>query len=91
VSGHLFSAFCLANSDPGRAPGPRVGFTTPRALGNAVVRNRIRRRTREAIRPRLAEIGPQWDIVINPRRAALEAPFAAMEAEVERLVRRCKP
>ena len=31
-------------------PGPRVGFTVTKKVGNAVVRNRIRRRLREALR-----------------------------------------
>ena len=41
-----FAAFYLRISEPGA----RVGFTTPRALGKAVVRNRIKRRLREQIR-----------------------------------------
>jgi ribonuclease P protein component len=71
------------------ADGPRVGFTTPRALGKAVVRNRIRRRVREAVRLRLDHLSSQCSIVINPRRKALEAPFAELEREVERLFRHC--
>ena len=53
------------------------------------MRNRVKRRLREAIRVRLAEIGSQWDIVINPRRAALEAPAEELRREVERLVSQC--
>jgi ribonuclease P protein component len=71
------------------AAGPRIGFTTPRALGKAVVRNRIKRRVREAVRLRLDQLNPQWSIVINPRRKALEAPFPELEREVERLFRQC--
>jgi ribonuclease P protein component len=66
-----------------------VGFTTPRALGKAVVRNRIRRRVREAVRLRLHELNPQCALVINPRRKALEVPFAEIEREVEKLFLRC--
>ena len=54
-----------------------------------MVRNRIRRRIREAVRLAYAGTGPRWDIVINPRRKAATAPFEAIQAEVERLVRRC--
>ncbi len=85
----LFTAFCLAIEDPARRAGPRVGFTVPRALGKAVRRNRIRRRVREAVRLALSEIDRKWDIVINPRRAAFDAPFAALQAEVRKLVNRC--
>ena len=54
-----------------------------------MVRNRIRRRIREAVRLARAGASPQWDIVINPRRVAVNASFEAIQAEVERLVRRC--
>jgi ribonuclease P protein component len=54
-----------------------------------VVRNRIRRRIREAVRLARAGAGPRWDVVINPRRTAANAPFEEIQAEVERLVRRC--
>jgi len=85
-SGPYFAAFCLRDT---HVPGPRIGFTAPRALGIAVARNRIKRRVREAIRLRLGELSPQWSIVINPRRKALDAPFQELEREVERLFRRC--
>jgi len=64
-----------------------VGFTTPRALGKAIRRNRIRRRVREAVRRRFAALEGGWDVVLNPRAAALQAPFAELEAAVEKLFR----
>jgi len=87
VSGPYFAAFCLGGAD---TSGPRIGFTTPRALGKSVVRNRIKRRIREAVRRQLCQLEPQWEIVINPRRAALKAPFADITREVGRLFSRCK-
>jgi ribonuclease P protein component len=66
-----------------------VGFTVPRAIGKAVARNRIRRRVREAVRQRFHRLAPQWQIVINPRRVAREAPFQDLLKEVERLFTRC--
>ena len=66
----------------------RVGFTTPRALGGAVVRNRIKRRVREAVRRHLDGVGP-WEIVINPRRRALTAPFDEIEREMNKFLSRC--
>jgi ribonuclease P protein component len=70
--------------------GPRIGFTIPRAVGKAVVRNRIRRRLREILRKRLDEIDPGMDLVINPRRKAYEAPLEDLRRDVERLVTRCR-
>ena len=71
-SGPLFSAFCLRNNEQGSV---KVGFTCPRGLGGAVVRNRIKRRVREAVRARLERVGAGWEIVINPRIRAMTAPF----------------
>ena len=72
-----------------QSDGPHIGFTTPRALGKAVVRNRIKRRVREAVRHYLDRLNPQWSIVINPRRKAFNAPQKDLYREVERLFLRC--
>ncbi len=85
-SGPLFAAFCMREEQP---DGPRIGFTTPRALGKAVARNRIKRRVREAVRLLLDRLNPQWSIVINPRRRALDAPAPEIRREVEKLFLRC--
>ena len=61
---------------------PRVGFTTPRALGKAVIRNRVRRRLREVVRLRYSDLERGWEIIFNPRRALLDAPQSGIEAEV---------
>lgn len=89
MSGPYFAAFCLALSRESDQ-GPRIGFTVPRAFGKAVQRNRAKRRIREAIRPRLAEFGPQWDVVINPRRPALDASPLDLQREIDRLISRCR-
>ena len=90
-SGRFFAAFCLEVRDPERPDGVRIGFTTPRALGGAVTRNRIRRRTREAVRLELDGFGPRWDIVITPRKSVLDASFAALRGEVRKLLCSCTP
>jgi ribonuclease P protein component len=90
-SSRLLSAFILNNPDPARPQGARIGFTVPKAIGKAVVRNRIRRRTREAVRLDYASIGPTWDVVIHPRRNVLDAPFDELRREVRKLIQRCNP
>jgi len=85
-SSPLFAAFCVREPQP---DGPRIGFTVPRAVGKAVVRNRIKRRFRETVRGLLDRLNPQWSIVINPRRKAFDAPIEMLQREVERLFLRC--
>jgi ribonuclease P protein component len=87
ISGPYFAAFCLRRAEP---EGPKIGFTAPRALGKAVVRNRIKRRMREAVRRQLFRLEPQWEIVFNPRRSVLGAPAEDLAREIERLFSRCK-
>ena len=54
-----------------------------------MLRNRIKRRVREAVRLSLDRLNPQWSIVINPRRKALDASTQDLQREVERLFLRC--
>ena len=72
-------------------PVSRFGISVKKALGGAVVRNRIRRRIREILRRNRTEIPSGWDIVIHPRRTVAEAPFAPLEAELVRLLKGLAP
>ena len=55
---------------------PRLGFAVPKAVGNAVVRNRIKRQLREIIRERLDELPPTNDYVLVVRHGLPEAAEA---------------
>jgi ribonuclease P protein component len=65
----------------------RFGISVKKALGGAVVRNRIRRRIREILRRNRTEIPTGWDIVIHPKGTVARATFAVLEAELVRLLR----
>ncbi len=75
----------------GSRPVSRFGISVKKALGGAVVRNRIRRRVREILRCNRTEIPSGWDIVIHPRRSVAQAPFAPLQAELVRLLRSIAP
>jgi ribonuclease P protein component len=64
----------------------RFGFSIKKALGGAVVRNRIRRRLREMVRCHRQEIYAGWDIVIHPKNSVAKAPFAALTEDLVRLL-----
>ena len=77
-----FTAFVKAND----LPRSRFGFSIKKALGGAVVRNRIRRRLREIVRCHRGEIPTGWDIVIHPKSAVAKAPFTALTTDLLRLL-----
>ena len=71
----------------------RVGFTVSRQVGNAVERNRVRRRLRELVRltpgtGNCAELQAGHDYVLIGRRSALTAPFPALKRDLETALRR---
>ena len=70
----------------------RVGFTVSKKVGNAVERNRVRRRLREMVRLSAAGcLRPGHDYVLIGRRAALELPFDRMIEQFDGALRRLQP
>lgn len=55
---------------------PRLGFAVPREVGNAVVRNRIKRQLRELLAARLDRMPATNDYVVRVRRGLPEAAEA---------------
>ena len=78
-----FVVFYRANG----GPRSRFGVSVKKALGGAVIRNRVRRRIREILRRNSLEISPGWDIVIHPRTSMSRTAFTAMQAELLGLLR----
>ena len=68
---------------PGRE-GPKIGFTVGKVLGKAVERNRLRRRLREAVRLHLPQLGAAVDMVIHPKKSAVDAAFVELQDEIVR-------
>ncbi len=65
----------------------RVGYTVTRKVGNAVERNRVRRRLKAAVREAL-ERRPGMDYVVIGRRAALTRPWRALLGDLRTAARR---
>ena len=67
-------------------PVSRFGFTTSRVVGNAVVRNRVRRRMREVI-PSLPIVSG-WDVVFNSRVKIATATYDQIRSRMSDLLER---
>ncbi len=73
---------------PNNLPHSRFGFSVSRRIGNAVVRNRVKRRMREAVRLRMHEIAPGHDLVFIARTPIRDADFHEIDVACARLLRR---
>ena len=67
---------------------PRVGFTASKKIGNAVARNRAKRRLRAAVQEVLRPLAqPGWDYVLVARPdSTIARPFADLIADLRRAV-----
>ena len=85
------AAAAAMDSTDSAAPALRVGFTVSRKVGNAVVRNRVRRRLRaaaELVMPVLAR--QDCDYVVIGRRQSLKRPFPALVQDLEQAIRKVR-
>ena len=83
------AAFVLQSSKRSDEGAARCGFTVSKKVGNAVQRNRVRRRLWEIVR--LSGAGRMrsgYDYVLIGRRAALKVPFARIAEDFEGALRR---
>lgn len=80
-----------AAGDAGTVASPRAGFVVGRAVGNSVVRHRVTRRLRAAVREQLDRLPPTADLVVRARPEAATAEWAELQhdlsAGLDRLLR----
>ena len=67
----------------------RVGFTVTKKIGNAVIRNRMKRRFRALAREILPELGVSGaDHVLIGRAGGIERDYASLSAELKRALKK---
>ena len=64
----------------------QLGITVSVKMGSAVVRNRFRRRLREAYRLAEPRIKPGHNIVIVARHGGIDAPFSVLQRDLDALL-----
>ena len=76
----------IVNAARSGQPVTRFGLSVGKRVGNAVVRNRVKRQLREVLGTLRVEGG--WDIVVVARAGAADAGFRQLHASVHTLARR---
>jgi ribonuclease P protein component len=73
---------------PNEGPHTRVGFVAGRGVGNAVARNRAKRRLREAMRVIQSAVQPGWDLILIARLPLVSAAHDDVIDALRTLLRR---
>jgi ribonuclease P protein component len=74
--------------DASRDAAPEVGFVVSRAVGSAVVRNRVKRRLRHLMRLHVDRLPAGCRVVVRALPPAADAPAATLEADLEASLQR---
>jgi ribonuclease P protein component len=82
-----FVVLAAPRRDPGESP--RLGITVTRRVGNAVVRNGVKRRVREAFRHQRSALRRPLDVVVIARRGAVNLATVQVESELAALFQSC--
>lgn len=67
--------------------GIRIGFSVPNKLGDAAVRNKLKRRLRAAMRSYLPQMQEGCQVVFSPTSLAVTATYQELSAAMGRLLK----
>lgn len=73
----------LLIDEPAQASTARAGFVVSKAVGNAVTRNKVRRRLRHLVRPRLADLPDGSLLVVRALPASASASFETLGTDLD--------
>lgn len=76
---------------PTARPAPRVGFVVSKAVGTAVVRNRVKRQLRHAMRERIGSLPDGSLLVVRAQGAAAGSAYPELVADLDRCLQRVVP
>lgn len=82
------SRLLLVRAIANQLPHNRIASIVGKAAGNAVTRNRIRRRIRAAYRLAKTELPTGWDLVLLARRGVAEAEFLKLQKDMVAAIER---
>lgn len=87
-SGSRLLVIHLAAGESRSGSPARVGFVVSKAVGNAVVRNRTKRRLRALMAGRLADLPPGVDVVVRAQPVAADASYDELGRDLDRCLRK---
>ncbi|GAA3751865.1 hypothetical protein GCM10022225_40260 [Plantactinospora mayteni] len=74
----------VRSAGAGHEPAPaRAGFVVSKAVGGAVVRNKVRRRLRHLVRDRLPGLPPDTTLVVRALPGAAGASYARLGTDLD--------
>jgi len=88
MANRLLVMYIRENSNLNKSHKSRLGISISRKVGNAVIRNRIKRLIKEQFRLRRIDAG--YDFVIVARQSAAEADFKQIGSAIDHLFKKMK-